>query len=181
LVPRSTAQLLGRLLAKTDEGWVEFSTSPPEAEEAFDFFVLPDSTRLIGRRGRGQFPNYEAVMPHAPIEATITFRRDEWLEGLEKLRPVATKQHNHPVAFDFSNGHATIKAEAEGTQAQAELGHTHVSGKARTVTFNHTYLTQYARSLETETISMRLFPQSLCEAVLFSSFRYRHLLMPLRT
>jgi len=28
---------------------------------------------------------------------------------------------------------------------------------------------------------MRLFPASMCEAVLFDSFRYRHLLMPLRT
>lgn len=47
--------------------------------------------------------------------------------------------------------------------------------------FDHTYLTQYAKNLEAENISMRLFPLSMCEAVLFDSFRYRHLLMPLRT
>jgi len=120
-------------------------------------------------------------MPRAAVEATIMFRRQDWLEGLEKLRPVAMKQHNHPVAFDFSNGRAVIKAEADGTQAQAELPYTRISGKPRTISFDHVYLTQYAKSLEAENISMRLFPLSMCEAVLFDSFRYRHVLMPLRT
>jgi len=68
---------------------VEYSASPPDADDPFDLFLLPDGTRLIGRRSQGQFPNYEAVMPRAPVEATIIFRRQDWLEGLEKLRPVA--------------------------------------------------------------------------------------------
>ncbi len=181
LVTRVTARLLERLLAKTGDGWIEYSASSSDADNPFDFFALPDGTRLMGRRGQGQFPNYEAVMPRAPVEATVIFRREELIQGLEKLRPVAIKQSNHSVAFDFSNSRAVVKAEADGTHAQAELGHTCVSGKPRTISFDHNYLTQYAKSLEAETISMRLFPQTLCEAMMFDSFRYRHVLMPLRT
>ena len=119
-------------------------------------------------------------MPHAPLEATVVFRREELVEGLEKLWPVARKEQNHAIVFEFPKGRTVIKAEADGTHATAELSQTHVSGKARTIGFNQTYLTQYVKSVETETISMRLFPQSISEVVLFDGFRYRHLLMPLR-
>src|SRR5262249_45356953 len=105
---RVTARLLERLLAKTGDGWVEDSGSSADADNPFDFFALPDGTRLMGCRGQGQFPNYEAVMPRAPVEATVIFRREELIQGLEKLRPVAIKQSSHPVALDFSNSRAVI-------------------------------------------------------------------------
>jgi DNA polymerase-3 subunit beta len=181
LVLRSTARLLARLLSRTEAGWVDFTTCQPDSSEDFNVFQFPDGMRLIGRRAQGQFPNYEAVLPRAPIEATILFDREELVKGLEKLWPVASKQHNHPVAFEFPDGRTVIKTEADQSQARAELWHTHVSGKARQISFNHTYLTQYLRSVEMEKISCRLYPQALCEAVLFDSFRYRHLLMPLRS
>jgi DNA polymerase III sliding clamp (beta) subunit (PCNA family) len=93
---------------------------------------------------------------------------------------VAHKEQNRARVFEFPQGRTVIKAEADGTQATAELSQTHVSGKACKIGFDHTYLTQYVKSVETEKVSMRLFPQSLAEVALFDSFRYRHLLMPLR-
>jgi hypothetical protein len=44
---------------------------------------------------------------------------------------------------------------------------------------NHQYLTQYVKSLETDTVSMKLFPRAISEVIVLDSFRY-HLLMPLR-
>ena len=73
-----------------------------------------------------------------------------------------------------------MKAENNGTANQVALEHSRISGKARDVGFNHQYLTQYVKSLETETVSMALFPKAISEAALFETFRYRHLLMPLR-
>ena len=75
---------------------------------------------------------------------------------------------------------ACIKAENDGTANRVTLGHARVSGKARDIGLNHQYLTQYVKSLETDTISMRLFPQAISEVIVFDSFRYQHLLMPLR-
>src|SRR5438876_1003198 len=42
------------------------------------------------------------------------------------------------------------------------------------------YLTKYVKSLENDSISMKLFSQAICEVALFDAFRYQHLLMPLR-
>ena len=180
LVFHSTARLLARFLSRIGRGWIDFATSPTDSGEEFHLFQFPDGTRLIGRRAPGQFPNYEAVMPQAPVEATIVFHREELLEGLAKLWPVAQKEKDHAVAFEFSQGRTVIRTEANGTRARAELGQTHVSGKARKIGFNHTYLMQFVKSVETETLSMRLFPQRISEAVLFDGFRYRYLVMPLR-
>ncbi len=36
------------------------------------------------------------------------------------------------------------------------------------------------KSLETDTVSMNLFPRAISEVIVFDSFRYQHLLMPLR-
>jgi DNA polymerase III sliding clamp (beta) subunit (PCNA family) len=51
--------------------------------------VLPDGSGLIARRGQGQFPNYENVLPKTPLEARVVFQREELLEGLTKLSPTA--------------------------------------------------------------------------------------------
>ena len=68
-----------------------------------------------------------------------------------------------------------------GTTANSvALEHTRISGKPRDIGFNLHYLTQYVKSLETDTISMKLFSKAICEVALFDAFRYQHLLMPLR-
>lgn len=48
------------------------------------------------------------------------------------------------------------------------------------IRLNHQYLTQYVKSIESETVSMKLFPKAISEVVVFDAFRYQHLLMPLR-
>lgn len=46
--------------------------------------------------------------------------------------------------------------------------------------FNSSYLADYIKSVDTETVTMNLFAPSVSEVVLFHTFRYQHLLMPLR-
>lgn len=178
LLVRSTAAILSRLGLAGEPRWIEFSTCG--AEQNFNLFVLPDGTRLISRRGQGQFPNYENVLPKAPLEARVVFRREELLEGLTKLLPTARKAQVPTVKLELSHSPVSIKTENDGTANSVALEHTRVSGKARDIGFNHHYLTQYVKSLETETVSMRLFPQAMSEVVVFDTFRYQHLLMPLR-
>jgi len=180
LVLRSTAGILNRLLAQIDGGWLEFSTSPPGAEQPLNRFVFPDGTRLIARQGQGQFPNYENVMPKAPIEARIVFGRDELLDGLAKLSPTTAKAEKAVVTLELSGRPIVIRSETNGTATRIELHDALVSGKARPVGFNSQYLLQYVKSLETEKVSMTLFPLTISEVALFDSFRYRHLLMPVR-
>jgi len=64
LLLRSTASILSKLEADGESGWVQFSTCGSEQE--FILFVLPDGSGLIARRGQGQFPNYENVIPEIP-------------------------------------------------------------------------------------------------------------------
>ena len=158
--------------------WVQFSTSGSEQE--FNLFVLPDGSRLITRRGQGQFPNYENVLPKAPPEARVVFRREELLEGLAKLSPTARKAEVPAVKLELSHSPVSIKTENDGTANSVALEHTRVSGKARDIGFNLHYLTQYVKSLDTDTVSMKLFSKAICEVALFDAFRYQHLLMPLR-
>lgn len=178
LLLRSTASILSKLEPNGESGWVELSTSGTEQE--FNFFVLPDGSRLIARRGQGQFPNYEAVIPKAPLEARVVFQRGELLDGLTKLSATARKAPSEAVKLELSKSPACMRAENNGTANRVTLEHTLISGKPRDIGVNHQYLTQYVKSLETDTVSMKLFPTSISEVLVFDSFRYQHLLMPLR-
>jgi DNA polymerase III subunit beta len=178
LLLHSTATILSRLSLTDEARWVEFSTFGSEQE--FNLFVLPDGSRLITRRGQGQFPNYENVLPKAPLEARVVFRREELLEGLARLSPTARKAQVPAVTLELSQLPVSIKTENDATANSVALEHTRVSGKARDIGFNLHYLTQYVKSLETDTVSMKLFSQAIREVALFDAFRYQHLLMPLR-
>jgi len=178
LLLRSTASILSKLEPNGESGWVELSTSGTEQE--FNFFVLPDGSRLIARRGQGQFPNYEAVIPKAPLEARVVFQRGELLDGLTKLSATARKAPSEAVKLELSKSPACMRAENNGSANRVTLEHTLISGKPRDIGVNHQYLTQYVKSLETDTVSMKLFPTSISEVLVFDSFRYQHLLMPLR-
>ncbi len=178
LLLRSTGAILSRLGLAEEPRWVQFSTCGSEPE--FVLFVLPDGAGLIARRGQGQFPNYENVLPKTPLEARVVFQREELLEGLTKLSPTARKGTNPAVKLELSKSPVSIKTENDGTANRVTLGHTRISGKARDVGFNHQYLTQYVKSLETDSVSMKLFPPAISEVVVFDAFRYQHLLMPMR-
>jgi DNA polymerase III subunit beta len=178
LLLRSTASILSKLQADGEFGWVQFSTCG--AEQEFNLFVLPDGSGLIARRGQGQFPNYENVITKAPLEAKVVFQREELLDELTKLSATARKSQNAAVKLELSKSPACIKAENDGTANQVALEHARVSGKARDIGVNHQYLTQYVKSVETDTLSMKLFPRAISEVIVFDSFRYQHLLMPLR-
>jgi DNA polymerase III subunit beta len=178
LLLRSTASILSKLQADDESSWVQFSTCGSERE--FNLFVLPDGSGLIACHGQGQFPNYQNVIPKAPLEAKVVFQRDELLDGLTKLLATARKAQNAAVNLELSKSPACIKAENDGTASRVALEHARVSGKARDIGLNHEYLTQYVKSLETDTVSMKLFPRAISEVVLFDSFHYQHLLMPLR-
>jgi DNA polymerase III sliding clamp (beta) subunit (PCNA family) len=162
----------------SESSWVSFSTCG--TDQKFLVFVLPDGSGLIARAGTGQFPNYENVFPKAPLEARVVFERKELLEGLTKLSATVRKGENATVKLELSKPPAAIKAENDGTRTRVALEHARVSGKARDVGFNHQYLTQYVKSLDTDTVAMKLFPHAISEVALFESFRYQHLLMPIR-
>ncbi len=178
LLFRSTGAILNRLGLAEERRWVQFSTCGSEQE--FLVFILPDGAGLIARRGQGHFPNYENVLPKSPLEARVVFKREELLEGLTKLSPTARKAQSPVVKLELSKSPVSMKAENDGTANRVALEHTRVLGKARDIGFNHQYLTQYVKSLETETVSMKLFPPAISEVVVFDAFRYQHLLMPMR-
>ena len=176
LLLRSTASILSKLSGESS--WVKLSTCREETEHSL--FLISDGSMLIARPSQGQFPNYENVIPKAPLESRVVFQRDELLVGLTKLAPTAKKAPNSMVKLELSKSPACIKAENDGTANRVALEHVRVLGKSRDIGLNHQYLTQYVKSIETETVSMKLFPKAISEVVVFDAFRYQHLLMPLR-
>jgi DNA polymerase-3 subunit beta len=176
LLLRSTASIVSKLSGESS--WVKLSTCREEGEH--NLFLFSDGSMLIARPSQGQFPNYENVIPEAPLESRVVFQRDELLDGLTKLAPTAKKAPNSMVKLELSKSPACIKAENDGTANRVALEHARVLGKSRDIGLNHQYLTQYVKSIETETVSMKLFPKAISEVVVFDSFRYQHLLMPLR-
>src|SRR5215469_2905789 len=125
LLLRFTASILSKLQANGESGWVQFSTCG--SEQDFILFVLPDGSGLIARRGQGQFPNYENVIPKAPLEAKVVFQREELLDGLTKLSATARKSQNAAVKLELSKSPACIKAENDGTANRVALEHARVS------------------------------------------------------
>src|SRR2546429_1976401 len=154
----STATILSRLGLADEPRWVEFSTCGSDQEFKC---VLPDGTQLIPRRGQGQLPNYENVLPKASLEARVVFRREELLEGLAKVSPTARKAEVPAVKLELSQSPVSLKTENDGTANSLALEHTRVSGKARDIGFNLHHLTQNVKSLETDTVSMKLFSQAI--------------------
>src|SRR5581483_2482923 len=73
LLAPSTAAVLKRLQPEEGAAWVQFSTFGDDQE--YSLFVMPDGAELITRRGMGQFPNYENVLPKTPLEARVVFQR----------------------------------------------------------------------------------------------------------
>jgi DNA polymerase III subunit beta len=90
LLLHSTATILSRLGLADEPRWVEFSTWGSEQE--FNLFVLLDGTRLIARRGQGQFPNYENVLPKAQLEARVVFRATNCWKASRRSRPLLARQ-----------------------------------------------------------------------------------------
>jgi DNA polymerase III subunit beta len=176
LLLRSTAAILSKLSGESS--WVKLSTCREETEH--NLFLLSDGSMLIARPGQGQFPNYEKVMPKAPLESRVVFQREELIDGLTKLSPTAKKAPSFLVKLELSKSPACIKAEHDGNASRIALEHARIFGKPRDIGLNHQYFTQYVKSIETETVSMKLFPKTISEAVMFDAFRYQHLLMPLR-
>ena len=156
LLLHSTATILSRLGLADEPRWVQFSTYGSEQE--FNLFVLPK----------------------APPEARVVFRREELPEGLAKHSPTARKAEVPAVKLELSQSPVSIKTENDGTANSVTLDHARVSGKARDIGFNLHYLTQYVKSLETDIVSMKLFSKAICEVALFDALRDQHLLMPLR-
>src|SRR5581483_4759758 len=155
LLLRSTAAILSKLSGESS--WVKLSTCREETEH--NLFLLSDGSMLIARPSQGQFPNYENVIPKAPLESRVVFQREELLDGLTKLASTAKKSPSSLVKLELSKSPACIKAEHDGAANRIALEHTRILGKARDIGFNHQYLTQYVKSLETESISMKLFPK----------------------
>src|SRR5205823_3957116 len=110
LLLRSTASILRRLQPAEGPLWVKFSTFG--SDEEFSLFVMPDGSELIARRGMGQFPNYENVLPKTPLEARVIFQREELLEGLMKLSPTARKAQSPAVKLELSKSPVAIKTES---------------------------------------------------------------------
>src|SRR5260370_8552730 len=109
LLLHSTATILSRLGLANEPRWVEFSTCGSEQE--FNLFVLPDRTQLITRRGQGQFPNYENILPKAPPEARAAFLREQLLEALGKLSPTTRKSESPPLNPKLSQTPHSIKSQ----------------------------------------------------------------------
>ena len=81
---------------------------------------------------------------------------------------------------NYRNHQPASQPKTTARQTALLLEHARVSGTARDIGVNHQYLTQYVKSLETDTVSMKLFPRAISEVVVFDTFRYQHLLMPMR-
>src|SRR5262249_9111177 len=101
LLLRSTAAIIASLHVSGESAWTQFSTCESEDKQEFNLFIMPDGSMVIARRGLGTFPNYEKVLPQAPLEGKVVFSRAELLDGLSKLSATVRKKENSPVRFEF--------------------------------------------------------------------------------
>ena len=81
--------------------------------------MLPDGSGLIARRGQGQFPNYENVIPKAPLEAKVVFQREALLDGLTKTLCHRTQGARARAVRDAAGAPGGRRGRARDAQACA--------------------------------------------------------------
>lgn len=150
-------------------------------DESHLFFSAGDSI-LIARTMSGQFPNYEAVLPKSAA-ITATLEVTALRESLRRVSLLASEQ-THAILIAFDSGRLTLTTSRSDSGEATETLDAAYAGAPLRVGFNASYLLDMLDVIRTGEVEIAL--KDAESAVKLqpadqSEFRYRYVIMPVRT
>ncbi|MFW6304062.1 MAG: DNA polymerase III subunit beta [Candidatus Sumerlaeota bacterium] len=149
----SSAIIPGKLLNEIlrnlkDEGTVRVLIG--ERQVGFEL----DNLVYLGNRIDGIFPNYEMVIP-ADFTREIRLNRERFLNEVRRAA-IISEEHNNSIIMRFEPGKINFSSrtyEVGSFQGTIDIDY---DGEAFDIAFNHIYLTESFRVIESEEVIMKI-------------------------
>jgi DNA polymerase-3 subunit beta len=147
IIPTKGLQTFDRVLTEEDK---DVQISLQEKQAMIKTSCAEVSSRLV----EGAFPNYQAVIPkETPCSAS--FPRGELLSALRRAA-ILTNDESKSIKLSFTESNLTLTSRAiDVGESKVELA-TVYEGEPLDVAFNPDYLIEGIRSMDAESITLRL-------------------------
>lgn len=170
IIPSCAMAELKKLLNDEDDCELSFTQNQFRVDLEQQTFI----TKLID----GRFPDYERVIPKdTPIR--IPVKRTDFMEALNRVRLVIDDK-NTGIELVFLENTLTLKAQ-NGEENAEEVLDIEYSGGEGHVGFNHKYLLETLKAIQSETVMLKLIDMQssmLIEGI--ESEDGQHVIMPMR-
>lgn len=170
IIPSCAMAELKKLLNDEDECELSFTQNQFRVDLEQQTFI----TKLI----EGKFPDYHRVIPKDP-SFTIPVKRTDFMEALNRVRLVI-EDKNTGIELVFLENTLTLKAQ-NGEENAEEVLDIEYSGGEGHVGFNHKYLLEALKAMQSETVMLKLIDMQssmLIEGI--ESEEGQHVIMPMR-
>ncbi len=187
LVPRKAmAELLGLLEEAPAEAAVEFAQ-----DDTHLFFRVPlagaepgaeGSRRLLSaRKLTGQFPNFEAVLPKAPM-VPVPLNRQEFMDSIKRVAQFADER-SHLIRVRLEENKVIVaSSNSDMGESDEELA-TAYTGAPMLIGFNSAYLQQFLEVVDEDEVLLEVKDENSAGQLrpnASDGAQYRYVVMPMR-
>ncbi len=148
-------------------------------EKSSQIIFETENIILIGRIIRGEFPNYQKVIPKE-TRGSMVVDRDELLSQV-RLASVFARESANIIYLTIKDGSLVIKSKSSGVGEQESVIEGQQEGEGVEVAFNAKFLMDLLKNLDCKEVNIQT--NSSVEPVLFTDPKntsFLHVIMPVR-
>jgi DNA polymerase-3 subunit beta len=177
LIPRKALQELQQLLSTTDAETIDF------ADDEHTLFFRVGHRTLSTRKLSGQFPNFEAVMPHDNTKFAVV-RSSELSAAIQRVAQFADERSG-AIRLRLEGNELKISANSTESGESEDTIDTPYSGDPIVVGFNSVYILDFLKALDNAGEVRLEFKDSQSAGQMRpedpdAEYKYRYVLMPMR-
>jgi DNA polymerase-3 subunit beta len=177
LIPRKALQELQQLLSSTEGDKIEF------ADDEHTLFFRIGHRTLSSRKLTGQFPNYEAVMPHDNTKSAVV-RSTELSQAIQRVAQFADERSG-AIRMKLEDNQLTVSANSTDSGESEDTIDTPYSSDPITVGFNSSYILDFLKALDNSGEVRLEFKDAQSAGQMRpedpdAEYKYRYVLMPMR-
>ena len=177
LIPRKALQELQQLLANTEAEKVEF------ADDEHTLFFRVGHRTLSTRRLSGQFPNFEAVMPHDNTKFAVV-RSSELSSAIQRVAQFADERSG-AIRMRLESNELKISANSTESGESEDTIDTPYASDPIVVGFNSGYILDFLKALDNQGEVRLEFKDTQSAGQMRpedpdAEYKYRYVLMPMR-
>jgi DNA polymerase-3 subunit beta len=177
LIPRKALGELQQLLAASNEEKVQF------ADDEHTLFFRIGHRTLSSRKLSGQFPNFEAVMPHDNTKVAVV-RSSELGAAIQRVAQFADERSG-AIRMKLEDNELKISANSTESGESEDTIDTPYSGDPIMVGFNSAYILEFLKALDNAGEVRLEFKDAQSAGQMRpedpdAEYKYRYVLMPMR-
>jgi DNA polymerase-3 subunit beta len=177
LIPRKALSELQQLLNNTDAEKIDF------ADDEHTLFFRVGHRTLSSRKLSGQFPNFEAVMPHDNTKFAVV-RSVELAQAIQRVAQFAD-EHSGAIRLKLESNELKISSSSNESGESEDTIDTPYSSDPIMVGFNSTYILDFLKAIGNEGEVRLEFKDSQTAGQMRpedpdAEYHYRYVLMPMR-